>query len=220
MIAIDLITDTVPPIKASESVEKTLRWMDEFKVSHIPVIEGNNYIGLASDSMLLDMSQPNSSLKEAPLNLVKPFVRDNQHIYEVMQLVSTLNLTVVPVLDAEDRYVGLTTLPRLMNLITNTVSVSEKGSTVILELNQHDYSFAQIAQIIEGNDAKVLSIFTTSSSDSTELEVTIKINKQNIDGILQTFHRYDYTVRASYQESKTEDDVRNRYEELMHYLKM
>ena len=39
MIAIDLITDEIPPLMHSDTGEKALNWMEEFKVSHLPVIK-------------------------------------------------------------------------------------------------------------------------------------------------------------------------------------
>ena len=39
MIAIDLINDGIPPLKHSDTAEKALNWMDEFKVSHLPVLK-------------------------------------------------------------------------------------------------------------------------------------------------------------------------------------
>ena len=43
MLAIDLIKDDVPPIKPYESLEKALNWMDEFRVSHLPVVDQDKY---------------------------------------------------------------------------------------------------------------------------------------------------------------------------------
>ena len=48
MKAIDLIQNDVPPIKIDESLEKALNWMDEFKVNHLPVVSGSEFVGLIS----------------------------------------------------------------------------------------------------------------------------------------------------------------------------
>jgi hypothetical protein len=108
----------------------------------------------------------------------------------------------------------------LMQLIVNTGSITEQGGILVLEVNRHDYSLAQIAQIVEGNDAKILSSFITSLPDSTKLEVTIKINLIELDRIIQTFERYGYTISASFQKSLFEDDTKLRYDALMNYLNL
>ena len=48
MIARELITNDVPPIRSSETVEKALNWLDEFKVTHLAVVDGVEYQGLIS----------------------------------------------------------------------------------------------------------------------------------------------------------------------------
>ncbi len=218
MIARELIIDDVPPIKPFEPMEKALLWMDEFRVSHLPVVDKHKYYGLVSDSMIYDCNEPSLSVSELKLSLHRPFVFEDVHIYKVMQLVSELKLSVVPVLNLKERYIGLTTLPHLMTYITNTSSIEEAGSVIVLELNQHDYSLAHISQIVESNDAKILSSYITSEVDSKMMEVTIKINRKNIDGVLQTLYRYDYQVKASFSEEEFEKDMKTRYDGLMKYL--
>ena len=83
---------------------------------------------------------------------------------------------------------------------------------------QNDYSLAEIAQIVESNDSKILSSYITSSLDSTLMEVTLKLNTKNLGGVLQTFNRYDYTVSASYSEDRFKEDVKVKYDALMKYL--
>ncbi|MCK4408396.1 MAG: CBS domain-containing protein, partial [Bacteroidales bacterium] len=84
--------------------------------------------------------------------------------------------------------------------------------------NNNDYSLTEIAQIVESNGAKVLSLYVTSHPDSTKIEVTLKINKIDILPVLQTFNRYNYIVKASYSEKENLDDLRERFESLMNYL--
>ena len=59
-----------------------------------------------------------------------------------------------------------------------------------------------------------------SSPDSTNIEVTLKINRVELDRIIRTFERYDYVIKASYQKSEFEDDLQYRYEALMNYLNL
>lgn len=220
MIAFELITEEIPPIKPSESCMKAFNWMDEFKVSHIPVVENGQFLGVISDDNVLDLEDPELSISAAIPVLPHPFVTQDQHVYEVMKLIADNGLTVVPILNKDGAYLGCTTMLHVMRLITNTASVSQEGGVLVLEMNQNDYSLAEISRIVEENDAKVLSSNITSSADSTLIEVTLKINKEDLAPIMQTFNRYDYVVSAVFQESTYEEDMRSRYEELMKYINM
>jgi acetoin utilization protein AcuB len=218
MIAQELITDTVPPILANESCEKALIWMDEFKVAHLPVVDGTSYLGLVSDDMILDNNE--SDVAVSSLNLIsnRPFAYAHQHIYEVMKLMSDLNISVVPVLDHNEQYLGLTTTQHLMSMITRTVAVNQTGAVIVLEMNENDYSMTQLANLIEGNNAKILSSYVTSSVDSTKIEVTLKLNRKDISGVLQSLHRYEYNVKETYAGNKYEEDMQDRFDSLMRFL--
>lgn len=217
MLAIDLITDTIPPLKISDSGSKALNWMDEFKVRQLPIVKGTEYIGLISESDILDLNQPDEPLELHKLSLPRPFVNKHQHIFDVIKVVSSLDLSLLPVLD-EDRYLGIIPLHHLFRSFSKMSSIDDNGSLIVLELNINDYSLSQIGQIVESNDAKVLSSYITSHDDSTKLELTIKINKTNIADIIQTFNRYDYVITASYQDSDYTEDLKDRLDYLQNYL--
>jgi glycine cleavage system regulatory protein len=106
-----------------------------------------------------------------------------------------------------------------MGVMSDFGSLKEHGGILILEVNAVDYSMVQIAQIIESNSAKILSSYITATDESTIIEVTLKINQSNLSRIIQTFERYDYVVKAAYQDKNAEDDLRGRFDTLMNFLK-
>ena len=98
-------------------------------------------------------------------------------------------------------------------------TVKTPGGVIVLELNIHDYSLAHIARIVEDNDAKIISSQVTYIADSMKIEVSLKINRTDLTSIIQSFMRYDYTVKALYRSNNRNEDVlRNNYEQLMMYL--
>lgn len=218
MIAAQLIVDLLPPIKPTESCQKALHWMSEFKVAHLPVVSVNDFLGIIAEEDLLDNNSQHLTIAASKIKLSDIFVYEYQHIFEVMRVMSENNLTIVPILDTKEAYIGSTTLSQLMTLTANTTSIKEPGGVIVVRVNSKDYSLAQIAQIVESNNARILSSYVTSSSDTTEIEVTIKINKLELGAILQTFNRYDYTVINTYQRKDDMDDLQNRYDHLMDLL--
>jgi len=220
MTAKDLITDDIPPLKHTDTGTTALRWMDEFKVSHLPVLKNDNFVGLISESDILDRQNPDETLDKLFDHLPRPYVKENAHIYEVLFKVAEHKISVIPILREDESYLGCTSIHQLMTLIANTGSIKETGGILVLEVNQSDYSLAQIAQIVESNNARILSSYIMSSTDSTKLEVTLKINQIELDRIIRTFERYDYVISASYQKSNFDDDLQMRYDALINYLKM
>lgn len=220
MTAKELITEEIPPLVHTDTGEKALNWMEEFKVSHLPVLKNGNFVGVVSEADVLDKLEVDEILDKLFQHLPRPYVLDTDHIYQVLSKISEFKLSLIPILDYEENYLGCTSVHHLITLIANTGSIKENGGILVLEMAKSDYSMAQIAQIVESNDARILSSYIMSSADSTNIEVTLKINKIELDRIIRTFERYDYFIKASFQKSSYNDDLKFRYDALMNYLNM
>jgi len=216
----DLISEYIPPLKYSATGEKALNWMNEFRVSHLPVLHGSEYVGINSDDDIYDMYDPTHILKDEFVNLPKPFVYEDRHVYDVMKLIADLKITVVPILNRDNKYIGCTDLLYLMSQITAVGSIKEMGGILVLKMAVHDYSLTEISRIVEENNAKILSSYVSSKQESTEIEVTIKINSVELDAIIRTFERYGYVISETYAKGNYEKDMKGRYDELMNYLNM
>jgi acetoin utilization protein AcuB len=219
MLAKDLISDIVPALHTSDNGQKALYWMDIFRISHLPIVNNEDFLGLISDKDIYDYNMADEPIGNHSLSLFSPYVTYDQHIYEVIELTSRLNLTVVPVLDHNNHYLGVITLNDLLHYFADFSALKEPGAIIVLDMNVHDYSMTQIAQIVESNDAKILSVCVSSHSSSTKLEVTMKINRTDLSSIIQTFNRYNYIIKSTFMD---EDDLNsfyeNRYEMFMKYL--
>ena len=219
MNAIDLITHDIPPLVHTDSGEKAMNWMDEFKVSHLPVLKNGNYVGLVSETDILDKLDFSEDLDVLFQHLPRPYVKADAHLFEILAKISEFKISVMPILDDQEKYLGCTNIFELMTTIANTSSMKEKGGILVLEVSQSDYSMAQIGQIVESNNAKILSSTILSDASSTNLDITLKINQLDLTHIIQTFERYDYVVKAQYQNGMGSDDLKLRYDILMNYLK-
>jgi signal-transduction protein with cAMP-binding, CBS, and nucleotidyltransferase domain len=218
MYARELISEDIPPLKTSDTGERALAWMDEFRVSHLPIVNNVDFLGLISESDILDFNSSNEPIGGHSLNLSRPYVFDYQHTYDVLKVMSSLKLSVIPVLNDKEQYLGLIHLSTLLQHFAEMASMKESGGLLVLELNLHDYSLSEIARIVESNDAKILSSYISSHIDSTKLEVTIKINRTDLSAIIQTFNRYNYTIKASFHQSEYVDDLKDRFDSFMSFL--
>lgn len=219
MLAKDLISDVIPSLRTSDNGQKALYWMDIFRISHLPIVNNVDFLGLISDKDIYDHNMAEEPIGNHNLSLFSPFVTFNQHIYEVLEICSELQLTVVPVLDDDNKYLGAITLSDLLHYFADVSALKQPGGIIVLELNANDYSLSEIAQIVEGNDAKILSLYITSPVESTKLEVTIKVNRKDLSSILQTFMRYNYIIKASFMDENDLNSLyENRYDAFIKYL--
>ena len=217
MIAETLISDIILPLRTSDTGEEALGMMNDFYVRHLPIVNNEQLLGLISEDDIL-----NHDVEEAvgsySLSMNRPYVNIHDHLYEVMRMLADYQLTVIPVTNDQNDYVGLITLEDLLHHFAKTGSFAEPGCILILEIGKRDYSLSEIARIVESENATILSSFITTSLDSAIFDVTIKINRQSVQSILATFERYDYSVKASFNEAEYIDSLKERYDGLMAYL--
>jgi CBS domain-containing protein len=219
MVAKDLISEVIPSLKTSDLGQTALNWMEIFRVSHLPIVNNQDFLGLISDADIYDMNQPEEPIGNHALTLFKPYVEEEQHIFEVIGLASRLKLSVVPVLDSNKHFKGVITISDLIRHLAGISSMDQPGSIIVLELIERDYSLSQIAQIVESNNVKVLSMYITSPPESTKLEVTLKVNTSDLISVIRTFERYNYEVKTWVSDNDSMDRFYSeRYDLLMKYL--
>jgi CBS domain-containing protein len=221
MVASELISDIIPSLKTSDTGQTALNWMEIFRISHLPIVNNQDFLGLISDTDIYDMNQPEEPIGNHELTLLKPFVTTDQHLFEVIGLASRLKLSVVPVLDINNHYKGVITTNDLIRHIAGISSMDQPGGIIVLEMIERDYSLSQIAQIVESNNVKVLSMYITSPAESTKLEVTLKVNSTDLLSIIRTFERYNYDVKTWVTTNDSIDRFYSeRFDLLMKYLNM
>lgn len=218
MIARQLISNEILPLKTSDSVRQALAWMEEFKVAHLPIVNNEELLGLISEQDIFQLNNLDEVVGNHPLSLIKARVNEHQHIYDVMKMIASPGLTLIPVVDEKERYQGSITLLSLLQYLSSTFSVENPGGVIVLEMSEKDYNLTEIANIVESNNAKVLSTFLMNHIDSTRLELFLKVNKLEIGHILQTFDRYGYLIKASFGTDEQEEDLKERYDSLMNFL--
>jgi predicted transcriptional regulator len=219
MIAKDLISDIISVLRTSDTGLKALSYMDIFRISHMPIVNNTEFLGLISDKDIYDLNMADEPIGNHALNLQRPYVFGNQHVYEVIEIVNRLDLSVIPVLDDNKDYVGVITLQELVKYFAELLAIKNPGAIIILELNVNDYSLAHISQIVESNDAKILSTYISNTPDSTKLEITLKINTTDLTSIIQTFNRFNYIIKASFMENDALNQLLDdRLELFLRYL--
>lgn len=218
MNAFDLINDGIPPLKLSDTGLKGLHWMEEFKVEHLPIVDGSKYVGMISEEDVLRLSAMDQTMETQKLSLIHPCVRKNQPVFEVVKLLAKEQLSLIPVLDESDRYLGLITLSDVMKHYAESGIFDDANGVIVLEMNPQQYSLAEIARLVESEDARIMGSYVTPNAAQETVDVTLKINQQELSRILASLTRHGYYVKEHYQQNQFMDDLKSRYDTLMNYL--
>ncbi len=219
MRAKDILSKLVMPLKPSDPGSLALSWMEDYGLTHLPVVDKDTFLGLVKNADIYSLDDMDKSLNSEKIPLLRSYVYHDVHLYEVIRTVAAENLTLIPVLDYHDHYVGSITTHEIVGAMAKFTSITQPGGIIVLEISAQQYSISEIARIIESNDAKILSSSVTSAENSTQLEVTLKLNVMDLSSVIQTLNRYDYIVKASFtEESQYDSLLSERYESLMKFL--
>lgn len=216
--ALNLISKSLPSLNRGESAMHVLNLMDEIRVNDLPVVENGLFLGLANESDFLNAEVYQGEI-QAELDLLNVSVLPDSHVLDVLKVISENDVTVVPVVDEGNNYLGSITSADLLDHLAEMLGVMREGGIIVLQVFERDHSIQQIARIIEENNAKILSLSVVPASEGN-LEMHIKIDLPDLNPILQSLERFNYNVLSKFQASQFDDELKDRYNELMRYLNM
>ncbi len=205
------------PLRIEDTCSQALAMMSVYHVKHLPVVDNDKLLAIVSED---DVTVSDLDVTIGELGLHKSFVSvlNSDHLFEVLGKLAHNNLTVVPVTDRKEVFMGTISQEDIVKFYANSFSFTEPGSIVVIETHKKGYTLSELSRIIELENAAILSSFLTRVEDSENILVTLKINKQDIQNILASLERYDYEVKAAFTEEEYFDDLKDRYDALMSYL--
>ncbi len=218
MLANKLLSDNLTPLLENLIEKDAISKMQNAKLFHLPVVDKNNkFIGLLAEEEIDTSSKKKLSEIKEKLTDTKIYI--HQHIFEVFEQVFTQNLSCIPVVDENNKYHGLISYSDLMVYFGKISSLQQQGATIILSVLPQDYTLAKISQIVEENNAKILSVFSHYAEESNEIELILKLNTQEISSILQSFSRFEYTVKTYFKGIDILQEMyKERIDSLLNYL--
>ncbi len=217
MLTVELINNNIPRLKLQDTAGKALQLINDFRVTHLPVIADEKYLGLISEEDLQDADEkmPIELMQE---NFIDAAVHENEHFLTAVTCCNQYDTTVVPVVNEEKELVGVITSPDLLKALGNFAGTNEIGGIIVLEMERSQFAISEISRIVESNDATILHLNTTVHPETGMLTVTIHANKKEIAAIVATFERYEYDVIYYFGNENFENEIHSNYRHLMNYL--
>lgn len=214
------IASNLPHLEPSDSGLHALELMRIHHVSELPLVNASELITLIKEDDILDWESPERLLSEKQFPDFRPIVYGYMHPYEAAARMTELDISVLPVLDEENKYSGLVTRSELLNFFCDNSGLVQSGGILVLTLKPIDYSLSEIARICENNDIILLNtqIFTYPGREI--MDVILKTNKKDLQALKASFERYDYLVKEIYAELPAQADLIDRYRLLMNYINM
>lgn len=203
------------PGKRKQSPQELLRLMLEQRVTHLPLFENLRFIGNLSEEDLVDsLEVENFSYTD----YTQKFLVTNEHtVLDALRIMHHYHANMVPVFDAEERYLGTILQGDIMDLFASTPFIDEPGATMLLSIATTDLSMTSIANIVESHNSKLLgSLILRQVEDHTK--VLIKVRSENILSIGETFERFGYQVVQKYYNDEKTELLNDRYNQLIKFI--
>jgi CBS domain-containing protein len=217
MIAGDLITQIVSSVRTSDTGEEVLTMMNVFHIKHLPIVNNEELLGVISEDDILSQNI-DEAIGTYPLSMRRPYVEKHTHIFDMMRIMSEYKLSIIPVVDKNNKFIGIVLLEDIVNYFASSSTFNQPGGIILIEMNRQDYSLVEISTIVENNHAAILGLFIYPTNNPNSVHVILKLNKINLDVILSALRRYDYFVESSFVENEVLGDLQDRYDSLMNYL--
>lgn len=217
MLAKDLISQSIPTIQTSDTGDEVINLMQVYHVRHLPIVNHEQLLGVISEEDIL-IHDSAENIGSYRLSYLRPYCYEGDHLFEAMAKIGRYNLSIIPVIDHKENYLGSITMEDMIQYFTKQYAFIQPGSIIVLESTQGDYSLAEIARIAESEDVLILSSFAQTETNTNKVLVTLKVNKQDIQSLKATYERFGYQISATFAELEYFDSLRDRYDSLMNYL--
>ncbi|MEK7227170.1 MAG: CBS domain-containing protein [Bacteroidota bacterium] len=220
MLTRELSSQSLPFLRLHDKVYQALEMMNESHVAHLPVVDGDKFIGIISEQDLLQAENDNSSLDALEQSFSNISVKEDEHFLKAVQLAADNGLSVVPVVSEENELTGTVAYNDLLKFSSEFMSLSEPGGLIVLEMESNQYSFNDISKLVETTDAQITQLNTSNDPETGMMQVTLRINKPDISDVVAAFQRHEYNVKYFFGEELYTNELKSNYDNLMNYLKI
>jgi len=219
MTAAELADEELPLLKQVDTCDQAMSFMDEYKLSHYPVVNEGLYVGLVYEKDLFEFDDWSQTIAQSHIRLPQISVNENDHFLSTVQRMFESKLTVLPVINTKGLYKGMISNSRVVQVFGSASIVQDIGSVIEIELAANDYYLTEISRIIENTNVKILGTYIRNIADN-KIVLTIKLNKHEVEEALNTLDRFGYKVFASYHLKSENSTPQDRFENLMHILNL
>ncbi|HLT50755.1 MAG TPA: CBS domain-containing protein [Arenibacter sp.] len=212
----DSIITTLPVFKLGDPLKKVIQFFKSATYSHIAVMDGEVFVGVLEKNDL-DNFEADKRVEEYRYQLATFFVRKDTSWLDVLETFSKNEANLLPVINEEGRVMGYYDLMEVVNQFMDVPFFTEPGGILVLAKGIKDYSFSEIAQIVESNNIKLIGGFVTDIRNDV-IQITIKIGSSHLNDVIQSFRRYNYTILYGDQDDRFMENLKQRSEYLDKYL--
>ena len=218
MLTVQLVNTITPQLQPNDKLAKAKQLMVDYKLTHLPVVSNNKFLGLIAEDDVLDESNDQATIESILDLLLLAFLPEDVHFLNALNYCNQYDANIIPIIDKEANYMGCISIQLLLKTIGDFAGSNEIGGLIILAIQPLHFSISEISRIVESNNATVLHLNSTFDTSTGLMMVTLHLNKKEIDSVVATFDRFEYKVVHHFGTYRQDDKTNLHYRNLMHYL--
>ncbi|KGK31843.1 CBS domain-containing protein [Cellulophaga baltica 4] len=210
------IITTLPVFVLEGSMKDVVKFFKDTTHSHVAIVAQEKFLGVLAENDM-ELFNISTKIEDYKYSLESVFVTKETSWLDVLESFARNEANILPVLDENSQVIGYYLLTDIVSVFIDTPFFTEPGGILVVAKGIKDYSFSEIAQIVESNNAKLIGGFITDSKNDV-IQVTIKIGSSNLNDIIQTFRRYNYSILYGNNDDQFLEDLKERSDYLTKYL--
>ena len=214
----ELINHIIPFLKEEDSLQKAMLWMEELRITQIPVAFKGKFTGILTEDIIYDFPI-DERVEKVRLTGKDCVVSEYTHFWDLLKVAYNLDAEIIAVIDEDEQYLGAVFLKDVWNIISQATAIQSPGGVIILSLKNIDYSLSEISRLIESNNAKILSSFVLDDkSDNEKMNLVLKINQSDLNTVVATLQRFHFNVISRFDKPESITNEKERIDLLMKFI--
>ena len=208
----------IRPVQPEDDLKTIMKRFKKTGFSVLPVVNAENKVCGTVFREDIEFLEDRSQKLESYRHLIRMLYVDvSMGWFEVFQFFANNKCDLIPIADREMHYLGYYELIDFLDILTNTPFLHEDGVILTISKGVKDYSFTEITQIVEANNATLFGAFV-SKIDEDIASIVLKLSVHDINNTKLSFRRYGYQIVNEKEDDKYIDNLKERSDYLEKYL--
>jgi acetoin utilization protein AcuB len=218
MLVGEIINNQYPQLRLEDTIARALVLMNEYRVQHLPIVADNKLIGLVKEDDLLDEADDEGVLETVNFLPNHVSVQASAFVLNILPIMSTHQLTIVPVVDKDGLYRGLVDESGIIDWMNRFYNANQQGAVIVLEMEPLKFSCSELSRLCETNNATIKQLNTQINEANGMLMVVLKLNTNEVSDVVATLQRFEYEIKLYFGEEKYDNEIESNYAHLLNYL--
>lgn len=210
------INNALPVFEIHEPLEQVIEFFTQSTFSHVAITNEGKYLGVLAEKDLSTF-ETGKKIDDYRYNLEVFAASEEATWMDVLEIFTRKEANLLPVLNQGGEVLGYYELNNIITMIIDIPFFAEPGSLLVVAKGIADYSFSEIAQIVESNNAKLFGAFVTATRNDI-VQITLKLSSGSLNEVIQTFRRYNYNILYGNKDDQFLEDLKQRSDYLDKYL--